>query len=990
MAGFLPPAIFEIKAIADQAIAKFGDVNKELDKMGKNADEAGGKISGIDKASKYATAGLLAVGAAFAGFAAYGIKEAIEAEVAMKSLGVTMANAGVNTAENRKRVEELTSAYIDLGFADEEAAAGFNTLLRATGDVDKAQQLLALSADFARTKNISLSQASSVLAKAQAGNLKAFKEMGITLDETLPKSEAIAKAFDQLQEKIGGQAVGYTKTFAGQMAVMKTQFSETAETLGTALMPILSKAMKAIQDGVEFVKRNASAFKLWGGILLTVAIALASYNAYIKISMALTKAWTAITTIHKTITAMMTGQQLALNAAMTVNPIGLIVAAAVLLIGALVILWNKSETFRKIMIQIGKAGLTALGGLLQLMGLYATSVLKVVTGPLKLLLKGLALLGVGGAKEALKGIETATKGVGDFFDSAAKKVTAMAKDLDKLNKPIKIPIDFSGGGIPELPNSTGGGTTGGGTTGGNTAKAKEEQKKNNESYMKTIADLQDKVVEAKTKFTEKMADLEKSYNEDVTKLNKDASEKISQLETKAAQERIKIATERDKKIKQAQETFNNTMGKLNEKKAEDLAKIEIDNAKRIAEITQAGQDTLLSIVRQSVDRLRDAFKKGTEFNVGDIFEGLKEAGTQSADGLLAALKKRLTAAKDLAANAARLQGLGFSQTFIEQVVAAGPEVGNSMAQSILEANPATVDELKNTFVDLEGVTNTGLDRVAEAMNSGGSLATAELNKAYAQAKIDTQNMLQEQTKAFANAQAEVSKQFAKDMADAENTRDTAIAEAHTAYAEAIAAVNQDLQDSIAEVKKDLADALAEAAASLAEAQSEARKELSDDLSAIQKDFEEKLGKINDATKATVAAIAALKSAIASANAMTISVGSGGGGGGGGGGGVVVTPVKPAVTPIPSFATAGAKGYEGMTQAQVNAELARERGNVSVTVNTTNATSPAAIATSVVNEIKFGTVNTTTLAGIMAASGSSSNTTSTGYSGGRGGSRILVD
>jgi hypothetical protein len=46
MAGssFLPPAVFEIKAIADQAIAQFGEVNKELDKMGKEADTAGGKI----------------------------------------------------------------------------------------------------------------------------------------------------------------------------------------------------------------------------------------------------------------------------------------------------------------------------------------------------------------------------------------------------------------------------------------------------------------------------------------------------------------------------------------------------------------------------------------------------------------------------------------------------------------------------------------------------------------------------------------------------------------------------------------------------------------------------------------------------------------------------------------------------------------------------------------------------------------------------------
>ena len=70
MASFLPPAVFEIKAIADQAIAKFKEVDGELDKMGKKAEDAGGKISSIDKASKLATGAVLAMGAAFVGFAA--------------------------------------------------------------------------------------------------------------------------------------------------------------------------------------------------------------------------------------------------------------------------------------------------------------------------------------------------------------------------------------------------------------------------------------------------------------------------------------------------------------------------------------------------------------------------------------------------------------------------------------------------------------------------------------------------------------------------------------------------------------------------------------------------------------------------------------------------------------------------------------------------------------------------------------------------------
>jgi hypothetical protein len=53
-------------------------VNGELDKMEKEADKAGGGISRMEKASKLATGALIGMGAAFAGFAAIGIKEAME------------------------------------------------------------------------------------------------------------------------------------------------------------------------------------------------------------------------------------------------------------------------------------------------------------------------------------------------------------------------------------------------------------------------------------------------------------------------------------------------------------------------------------------------------------------------------------------------------------------------------------------------------------------------------------------------------------------------------------------------------------------------------------------------------------------------------------------------------------------------------------------------------------------------------------------------
>jgi len=223
MAGFLPPAVFEIKAIADQAIAKFKDVNNELEKMEGKTAKAGGGVSALDKSSRIATGALLGMGAAFAGFAALGIKEANESEQALNKLGQTMSNLGINTEANRSQIEKLTDSYEKLGFGNEEAASGFNKLLVATGSVTESQNLLALSADFARVKNMSLEEASATLARASAGNAKAFKEMGITLDSTIPKSEAVKKAMDELQGKIGGQAVNATKTFKVQLLILKEE-----------------------------------------------------------------------------------------------------------------------------------------------------------------------------------------------------------------------------------------------------------------------------------------------------------------------------------------------------------------------------------------------------------------------------------------------------------------------------------------------------------------------------------------------------------------------------------------------------------------------------------------------------------------------------------------------------------------------------------------------------------------------------------------------
>jgi len=876
--SFLPPAIFEIKAIADQAIAKFQDVNNELEKMDGQAAKAGASVDKMQKVSRIATAALIGMGTAFAGFAAIGIKEAQETEQIFTKLGVTLSNLGISTAATRAQVEELSGSYVKLGFGGDEAASALNTLLNQTGDLAESQKLLAISADLARLKNIDLGTAASILGKASNGSTKAFKELGITLDESLPKSEALKKAMDELATQTGGQAIAFTKTFAGQLVVMKEQFKDSAESVGSFLLPKLNALLSALNSGIEFVKRNAEAFKIFAGIVLTVTVALASYNLAIKVSTALTKAWTIVTKIQQAATLILTGQFKALNTVMKLNPIGLIVTAGVLLAGVFVMLWNKSETFRKAVIQVGKAGLMAFASIIPIIGKVGETILKAVFAPLKTLLAALSKLpGVGKfAKAGLDLLNKGLDGVSDLADGASKKAKELAANLDKLNKPIKI-----GGGkgieVPDFGNKKGG-KKGGGKTKEQIA-AEKEIKKQNEDYMKIVKDLNEKIADAQNKYNEQMAEANKDYNEAVATANAKAAEETLKAEENRNEDILKANAEYRKKTAAAQKTFNETMGKLNTKRAEDLAKLEKDNAAKVAEIYKANAQKLQDIVNQSINRLRDAYKQGTSFSVTDLFKGLVEAGTASAEGLLDALKNKLAGARRLAAKASELAAAGFSQTFIEQVVSAGPEVGTGLADSILKATPETIKELQATFRAMENQTDNGLNTLATVMNQGANLATDELNKAYREAQSDLQVFLAEQASDYMAAQAEINREFNSQMLEAEKTRDEALASAQAELTETLAAIDKEFQTRIKDINKNLNEALAEAAKNLAEATAKARKQLSDTLAEVAKEFDEKLGNIKNAIASTMAAIAALRASLATAQAGA-TIGGGGGGGGG--------------------------------------------------------------------------------------------------------------
>jgi hypothetical protein len=104
------------------------------------------------------------------------------------------------------------------------------------------------------------------LGKAYDGNTAALGKLGIGLDAAELKSMSFEEVQGRLTELFGGAAAANADTYAGQIARVQVAFDEAKETLGTALLPILDKLLKFInENALPAIQAFSAAFSLTEG-----------------------------------------------------------------------------------------------------------------------------------------------------------------------------------------------------------------------------------------------------------------------------------------------------------------------------------------------------------------------------------------------------------------------------------------------------------------------------------------------------------------------------------------------------------------------------------------------------------------------------------------------------------------------------------------------------------------------------------------------------
>lgn len=304
---------FESKGL-DRAIKEF----KKLEGAGAKAGFA------LKKAFVPATAALAGLTAA----AGLSVKAAIEDTAQQAELARTLkATTDATTAQ-----VEAVEAYIAetekaVAVSDAELRPAFANLVRATGDVTKAQKLMTLALDVAAATGKDLETVTEALQEGFQGEVGPLKELDKSLTDMIASGASADEVMAQLADTFGGAAQESTETLEGRFKLMKIELDNAKEAIGMALLPVLEQLLPILESVARFVGENTDLIVILGSVIGVLAGAIIAVNFAMS-------AYTAITTIATAATA-------AFNAVMAMNPIGLIVIAVAGLIALFVVLQKK-------------------------------------------------------------------------------------------------------------------------------------------------------------------------------------------------------------------------------------------------------------------------------------------------------------------------------------------------------------------------------------------------------------------------------------------------------------------------------------------------------------------------------------------------------------------------------------------------------------------------------------------------------------------------
>lgn len=288
---------------------KSDGIQKAVDQF-KSLEGAGAKAQfAIKKAAIPAAAALTAVTAGLLD----ATKAAMEDQQAQQILaGQLQRTTGATTAQIASVENWISAQGRALGVSDDELRPALAKLASQTHSVTEAQKMLSLAMDIAAGTGKPLEVVTTALAKAAGGQTSALQKLSPELKGMIKDGLDLEGAMSVLTDTFHGAATDAANTAEGGFKRLKLSISETKESVGAALLPVVEKALPILTAFGNWAQEHPQAFTAIAAAIGAVSISI-----------------------------------MAVNAAMALNPFTAIAAGVALLVTGVVLAYKKFDWFRE-------------------------------------------------------------------------------------------------------------------------------------------------------------------------------------------------------------------------------------------------------------------------------------------------------------------------------------------------------------------------------------------------------------------------------------------------------------------------------------------------------------------------------------------------------------------------------------------------------------------------------------------------------------------
>lgn len=216
------------------------------------------------------------------------IQSALTLSETMAQVKVDVDNAGLSYSQFGPQIDAVAQSNVNLGFTQNDTELSMGKLILATGSFSQALSLNALAMDLSRAKGIDLNSSTVLIEQVMAGNTRALKQYGISLDSATTSAQALTI----LHDKLAGSATAFASSVGGAGVVVQAQWEEIQTQFGQELMPLVESFFESFERNMPEIE---SATKEFAQAIILVSGAVYDSIPFIETLVATLIAYKAVT-----------------------------------------------------------------------------------------------------------------------------------------------------------------------------------------------------------------------------------------------------------------------------------------------------------------------------------------------------------------------------------------------------------------------------------------------------------------------------------------------------------------------------------------------------------------------------------------------------------------------------------------------------------------------------------------------------------------------